>query len=465
MLNCIASLVLDATAILSPLQGTEIEKRFSIRARPDYNGAVKGIGLLALMTLPAIGATQTWKLVWQDEFNGSAIDQTKWRYELGGGGWGNNELETYTNDLLNARILKPYDTRLRWKASAPGYLDIRAQRDANGNFTSARLASNAAWTYGRMEIRANVPGGLGTWPAIWMLPAEWTYGNGGWPDNGEIDIMEQVGFEGNVDHCSIHTHTYNWMNANGPTNSVSVANMVGGWHTYTMEWRPDRIDLGVDGRIVLTWARQGRDWQAWPFDKAFQFRLNLAIGGSWGGQQGVTTTGWPRSFFIDYVRVFRAETSPLNGFTAPGTVRAVDYDQGGEGFAYHDTTAGDTGGKGRGDSVDVGLSPSEGVYIGWIDPDEWWTYTVNVPAAGTYALSVRTAAPAAGGLLYADVDDRLVGTRLAVPVTANWDTFSTLPLGNVTLTSGSHRIRIGSLAAGWNLGSISLASTTKVKKP
>ena len=140
-----------------------------------------------------------WRTVWADEFDGSAIpDSTKWMYEVGGHGWGNNELQFYTESRReNARI-------------EGGVLTIEARREEwqGRSYTSARLNSRQGWQYGRIEARARLPHGRGTWPAIWTLPVRGTYGNGGWPDNGEIDIMEHVGFDPNVVHASVHTRAY-----------------------------------------------------------------------------------------------------------------------------------------------------------------------------------------------------------------------------------------------------------------
>lgn len=408
---------------------------------------------------------QTWQPVWNDEFNGTSIDASRWRFELGGGGWGNNEIQTYTDSTRNATVWGPYPITAKFKRPPTGTLAIVGRRDAAGGFSSARLASRAAWTYGKVEIRALVPGGVGTWPAIWMLPAAGSYGNLAWPDNGEIDIMEEVGHEGDVAHCSVHTHTYNWMNGNGPTNGWNLANMVGGWHLYSLEWFPDHVDIKADGGTVLTWRREGRDWRAWPFDRPFELRLNMAIGGNWGGAQGVTTTGWPRGFLIDYVRVYRAATSPYLPRTAPGTAQATDYDQGGQGFSFYDSTPANEGGLGsRVDAVDVGTSPTEGLYIGWIAPDEWWTYTFDVPQAGSYTLNLRTAAPAAGARLTADVDDQKFLPSVDVAPTGSWDTFGTTSAGTLSLTAGVHRVRVRALSAGWNLSRVSLDVAPRARR-
>lgn len=409
--------------------------------------------VLALACVASVGFGQTWQLVWADEFAAnSSISKSNWRWETGGGGWGNQELETYTNTTQNSTVLTngPY-----------GFLDIIGRRDAAGAYTSARLASIPSWTYGRMEVRAWVPGGKGTWPAIWMLPEKNTYGNLGWPDNGEIDIMEEVGYEGNVSHGSVHSHSYNWTLGNGVTNSISVPGMTAGFHIYALEWRPTQIDILVDGKKYMSYSRNGANWMAWPFDKAFQFRLNLAIGGSWGGAQGVDTNIWPRHFLIDYVRVYKAQSLPYGNTNAvPGKIVATDYDTGGEGFAYHDTTAGNTGGLLRKDGVDIGSSPTEGYYVGWIATDEWLNYTVPVKAYGKYTFTVRVASPNVGKQFYLEIDDMKATNPITVPKTGDWNRFATLGLGSWTLAPGLHKFRIVALTDGWNLGNMTSVKVT-----
>jgi beta-glucanase (GH16 family) len=148
--------------------------------------------------LSAADGGDPWQLVWSDEFNYSGLpDRSKWGYDVGGHGWGNKELQYYTERRKeNARVEN-------------GHLIIEARRDGSesNEYTSARLVSKGKgdWTYGRFEVRAKLPSGRGTWPAIWMLPSVKSYGGGGWPDNGEIDIMEHVGFDPNVIHGSAHT--------------------------------------------------------------------------------------------------------------------------------------------------------------------------------------------------------------------------------------------------------------------
>ncbi len=233
-----------------------------------------------------------WTLVWSDEFNYNGLpDSTKWTYDVGNSGWGNKELEYYTRSRLkNARV---QDSVLIIEADSESY--------QGSNYTSARLVSvgTGNWTYGRFEVRAMLPYGRGTWPAIWMLPTQWTYGNGGWPDNGEIDIMEHVGYDPEVIHASIHCDNSN------ATNTLYVKDATAAFHVYAMEWSQDTISIFVDSTKYFTYVNNHSGYQSWPFDKDFHFILNLAVGGTWGGLYGVDPTVFPQKMIIDYVRAYK----------------------------------------------------------------------------------------------------------------------------------------------------------------
>jgi beta-glucanase (GH16 family) len=241
-----------------------------------------------------------WVMVWNDEFSTPGLpDPQKWNYDVGGDGWGNNELQYYTeNRSENARVQQDL-------------LVIEARREnyEGRNYTSARLVSagNGNWTYGRFEIRAVLPTGRGTWPALWMLPNVWNYGNGGWPDNGEIDIMEHVGYDPGVVHASIHTGAYNWPQNTQKTSTITVSSAQTNFHVYAMEWYPDSMCIFVDSTKYFTFQKESDDWRVWPFNKNFHFILNIAIGGNWGGQQGIDDAIFPARMLIDYVRVYKKE--------------------------------------------------------------------------------------------------------------------------------------------------------------
>lgn len=232
---------------------------------------------------------------WSDEFDYTGLpDAAKWGYDLGGSGWGNHELEYYTNDLSNAKV-------------EGGNLVISAKKETVGgmNYSSARLASRnkGDFLYGRIEVRAKLPGGKGTWPAIWMLPTDWAYGN--WPKSGEIDIMEHVGYDpGNV-HFSIHTESYNHSIGTQKTSTLLIPTAITAFHKYRVDWTPYAVRGYFDDQLVFTFVNEGKGYATWPFDKRFHVLLNVAVGGDWGGAQGVDDSVFPQSMMIDYVRVYK----------------------------------------------------------------------------------------------------------------------------------------------------------------
>ena len=250
-------------------------------------------------TAPAAG--EEWRLVWSDEFESPGLpDASKWTYDVGGNGWGNNELQYYSDS-------RPENARVEG-----GVLIVEARREPLGGrgYSSARLKTRAGWTYGRIEVRAKLPRGRGTWPAIWMLPQKGTYGQGGWPDNGEVDIMEHVGFDPEIVHASVHTRAYNHVDRTQRTAQTPVAGAQDDFHVYAVEWTNERIRVFVDGREYFGFANErlsnpAADWRQWPFDRDFHILLNIAVGGNWGGQKGVDDSIWPQRMEIDYVRVMQ----------------------------------------------------------------------------------------------------------------------------------------------------------------
>ncbi len=251
----------------------------------------------------AAANAKDWTLVWNDEFNYTGLpDSNKWSYDVGTGcpnvcGWGNNELQYYTQADSNNAIVKN------------GMLLIRAlkQQKENNHYASARLVSKKKgdWLYGRIEVRAKIPSGRGLWPAIWMLSTDWTYG--GWPASGEIDIMENVGHNPDTVFSSVHTQSFNHGIGTQKTNGLQVKDASNAFHLYGIEWFADRIDFFVDERPVLRFVNTGKGFAEWPFDKKFHLILNIAVGGNWGGQKGIDETIFPSTMEVDYVRVFASK--------------------------------------------------------------------------------------------------------------------------------------------------------------
>lgn len=235
------------------------------------------------------------KLVWSDEFNYSGLpDTSKWNYDTGGNGWGNNELQYYTaNRLENARVEK-------------GQLVIEARKESwqGKNYTSARLVTKGKgdWKYGRIEVKAKLPKGLGSWPAIWMLSSVTPLK---WPDDGEIDIMEHVGYDqGNI-HASIHTKDYNHIINTQKTAITNIADCSEKFHVYALDWTTDTIKISIDNRVYFSFGNEHKGKGAWPFDTPFYLLLNIAVGGNWGGAKGMDDKTLPWKMEVDYVRVYQ----------------------------------------------------------------------------------------------------------------------------------------------------------------
>jgi beta-glucanase (GH16 family) len=241
------------------------------------------------------------KPVWADEFDYTGLpDPKRWGYDVGGTGWGNNELQYYTeNRPENARVEN-------------GNLVIEARKEAfaGRNYTSARLVTKGKgdWTYGRIEVRAKLPRGRGTWPAIWTLASQTSYGTAFWPDNGEIDIMEHVGFDPGVIHANIHTKAFNHSIGTNKGSQLTVPDCMDAFHTYRVDWTPTNMTFFVDDKSYFTFGNSGNGWQEWPYDKAQHLLLNIAVGGNWGGQKGVDDSIFPQQLLVDYVRVYKLVT-------------------------------------------------------------------------------------------------------------------------------------------------------------
>ncbi|MBK0379871.1 glycoside hydrolase family 16 protein [Mucilaginibacter segetis] len=218
-------------------------------------------------------------------------DNSKWTYDVGGSGWGNNELEYYT-DGANADV-------------ADGKLTITAKKENFGgkNYTSTRLVSKGTGSmlYGRVKVKAKLPSGVGTWPAIWMLPDTYAYGD--WPKSGEIDIMEMVGYDPNNIHFTVHNALYNGTNGKG--NNMIIPTASTDYHIYRTDWTPYAIRGYYDDTLVYTYINSGDGSPAWPYDQKFHLLLNIAVGGNWGGVQGVNDGAFPTTMDVDYVRFYK----------------------------------------------------------------------------------------------------------------------------------------------------------------
>lgn len=233
--------------------------------------------------------------IWSDEFDkGTTPDPTKWSFDIGGGGWGNNELQYYTNNASNASIKN-------------GILSIKAIKEnmLGSAYSSARMVTKGKgdWLYGRFEARAKVPAGKGTWPAFWMLPTDNNYGT--WPNSGEIDILEHVGFAPNEVHCTVHTAAFNHTKGTQVGVKKIIPTAITEFHTYRIDWTPVSIKGYVDDVEYFEFRNSNSGSAAWPFDQKFHIILNQAVGGNWGGAQGIDVSAYPATFEVDYIRVYK----------------------------------------------------------------------------------------------------------------------------------------------------------------
>jgi len=260
--------------------------------------------LLTLLAAAALAQPPGYRLVWADEFDKPGLpDPARWNYEYGM--IRNNEAQFYT-------YARPENARVE-----NGVLVIEARREnwseagKTARYTSASVTTECRqyWRYGRIEVRAKLPTGRGTWPAIWMLGQNFSnkVGKVDWPRCGEIDIMENVGFDPDTIHANIHTEAYNHVKGTNKGNRITVKDPWRDFHVYALDWSPQRIVMSVDGQDYFTFEDEGTGEAVWPFDQPFYLILNLAIGGSWGGQQGVDDAIFPQRFEIDYVRVYQRD--------------------------------------------------------------------------------------------------------------------------------------------------------------
>ncbi len=255
-----------------------------------------------------------WQLVWSDEFNYQGKpDSTKWSYDIWPARKVNDEDQTYTDRLKNVEVKN-------------GNLVITAYKEDynNANYTSGRIHSQGKgdFLYGRAEVRAKLPAGQGTWSAIWMLPSnpfkystscaqddDWQGSStcDAWPNSGEIDIMEHVGYDMQTIHGTVHNKAYYWANWEQRKASIEGENVEQAFHLYSIEWTPNDITVFFDDTPYFYYSNESTGWQAWPYDHPYHVILNLAIGGAWGRAGGpIDDSIFPVAMEIDYVRVFKA---------------------------------------------------------------------------------------------------------------------------------------------------------------
>ena len=297
------------SALTVTIPNIEISKGY---LRIEFSPTAREPVLSALVVRGKSTEPEKWRLAWNDEFDSNGPpDPERWNIEEWPARVVNDEDQAYTSRPENVRVEN-------------GQLVIEAHREnlEDARYTSARLQSQGKgdFLYGRFEVRAKLPRGMGTWPAIWMLPSDpFAYATtcsddpdwqgsadcDAWPNSGEMDIMEHVGYQmGNV-HGTVHTKAYYWAVWKQRKGRIIVDDVDEAFHDYALEWSPERIDVYVDDTLYFTYMNEGTGWETWPFDRPFHLILNIAVGGMWGRSGGgIDDSVFPQRMLIDYVRVY-----------------------------------------------------------------------------------------------------------------------------------------------------------------
>lgn len=412
------------------------------------------IVMFTQLTAPAFSQCNG-TLVWSDEFSGSSLDLSKWTYDGGDGcaidlcGWGNNELEYYTNSSNNI-----YTTN--------GVLTIKAIKESMGNasFTSGKIKTLGLFghTYGRYEARMRLPQGRGLWPAFWMLNE-----NNSWPMTGEIDIMEYRGDLTDRTNGTLHYGSA-WPNNqhDGGTYTLPSGNFYSDWHVFAVEWDDNEIRWFVDGNKFKTETKNPNSLNpastndAWPWDEDFYIILNLAVGGWYTettNSADVTLT--KATFEVDYVRVYDMKQTPysLTPKTIPGKIEAEEFDLSCGDGSYFDTDAVNSGSQFRNQQVDIeACTDAGGGYnIGWTEAGEWLEYTINVPASGLYDFTLRAASGGTGGNMHIDINGTSVSGTMNVSGTGGWQNWQNFTKAGIPLSAGTQVMRVNFESGGVNL--------------
>lgn len=252
-----------------------------------------GCAVILAVLLAGCQPKEEWELVWSDEFDGGSINPSNWTYDRGGLGWGNNELQAYTDKPENAYV-------------QDGSLVIEARPEfyERAEYTSARLKTYGlrTFTYGRFEARIRVPRGQGIWPAFWLLGQD--LHEVGWPESGEIDVMEHIGSEPDTIHGTLHGPGYSGDYSHGGTYVLKNGAFADDYHVFAVEWLEDEIRWEVDGEQYHRVRKSDLQGKDWVFNKPFYLVLNIAVGGEWPGPPDASTQ-FPQYMFVDYVRVYQ----------------------------------------------------------------------------------------------------------------------------------------------------------------
>ena len=370
------------------------------------------LGSLAVAALCGNAAhAQTYTQVWSDEFNGTAVNTANWKFETGGGGWGNNEKQYY--QASNATVVN-------------GELQITARKQAVGGmpYTSARMITNGlkSFTYGKMEARIKVPLGQGLWPAFWMLGNN--IGSVGWPKCGEIDIMEQV----NADSRTYGTA--HWDSNGHAQYGQNIGMSANAYHVFSVEWTPTAIKWFMDGTLYNTMDITNGVGGTDEFQRPFFLLLNLAVAGDWPGQT-VDESKLPATMFVDYVRVYQlGSTPPPTGSSVTLQAESANVNNG----------------------MVVEACAEGGQDMGYIDAGDYLVWNgVNFPTSGSYKIEYRVASGAAGGTISSDLNAG--STQLGnttIPGTGGWQTWTTVSK-TVNVNAGTYNFGCFAQTGGYNL--------------
>ena len=279
----------------------------TVKANPTTNPRKGSIQLMSGSARKEIAVTQAaaakasyyapegYNLVWHDEFDsGTELNPNDWTHEVKNSGWVNHELQNYVNHLTpgGSTVTEVKNGKLR----------ITCLKE-NGKIYSGRVYAKVkqGWTYGYIEASIKLPKGKGTWPAFWMMPVNFR----SWPADGEIDIMEEVGYHPDYVSSSLHANAHVHSNNNQVTHEMKCEGAAGEFHTYAMLWTGKNITTYVDGKVQLSYDNRGLGRDDWPYDDPFYVIFNLAWGGDWGGSQGVDESALPAVMEVDYIRVFQ----------------------------------------------------------------------------------------------------------------------------------------------------------------
>jgi beta-glucanase (GH16 family) len=406
-------------------------------------------------------------LKWADELDvDGAPNPEYWTHETGGWGWGNEEVQTYTDSLDNSRVEN-------------GRLIIEVHQDTSGaipRYTSARLMTKekAQWKYGRIEAKARIPSETGTWSAIWMLSADTIHSNTLWPDNGEIDIMEHVGYkedpiyqaiqgvEDNI-HGTLHTYNRNGRDNQGVGGSSLVPEASTEFKVYAINWTEEQIEFEVDGQITHTITAEDLlpsrvtpkiTWPFWPFTQRFHLILNVAIGGTWGGlfntegiykdtspygTDGINHEGtWPQRMELEYVRVYQGPENPAIT-TIPGIINPLD---------LHDS---------KGILIEKTLFQETGHNLHSIDADDWASFVLQTARSGTFKVTATIASSNSNVTIGLTTETNgEAGPMKTVPGTGSAYNYQVVELGQIHLDKGLSTLRMDTTTGGFKVADIQL---------